>query len=171
MSNLRFCVFPLQSGFGAIAWSEETNSVTHTLLPVRLKQDAVSNMHSHGASEAEKVPKWVRDLTKRMQAYFKGTKDDFQDVPVEFLARTNFQREIYRVLRKVRAGRTVSYGELAAKAGSPAAARAVGQAMAKNPVPLIIPCHRVLSSNGRMQGFSAERGVELKQEMLALESD
>jgi len=87
-------------------------------------------------------------------------------VPIDLPRATDFRKRIYGVLRRVRPGRTLSYGELAAKAGRPGAARAVGAAMAANPLPLFIPCHRVLTSDGRFGGFTAEGGVALKERML-----
>lgn len=81
----------------------------------------------------------------------------------------DFARRIYTELRRVKWGETVTYGELAARAGEPSAARAVGMVMAKNPVPLIVPCHRVVRSDGGIGGFSAPGGADFKKKMLALE--
>jgi len=80
-----------------------------------------------------------------------------------------FHRRVYEALRGVPAGATVTYGELAALAGAPGASRAVGQAMAKNPVPILVPCHRVLAAGGAAGGFSAAGGLELKARLLELE--
>lgn len=80
-----------------------------------------------------------------------------------------FHRKVYRKLCKVPAGKTVTYAELARLAGSPGAARAVGQAMAKNPWPIIIPCHRVVAGNGKLGGYSGRGGPATKRALLALE--
>lgn len=80
-----------------------------------------------------------------------------------------FHRRVYRALCKVPAGKTVTYAELARMAGSPKAARAVGQAMAKNPFPVLIPCHRVLPSTGKLGHYSGRGGMALKRELLKLE--
>jgi len=80
-----------------------------------------------------------------------------------------FQRRVYQAAREVEPGRVMSYGELAARAGSPGASRAVGQAMARNPFPLAVPCHRIMGSLSRPVGFSAHGGCDTKLKLLALE--
>lgn len=80
-----------------------------------------------------------------------------------------FHRKVYRALCKVPAGKTVTYAELAKRVGSPGAARAVGQAMARNPWPIIIPCHRVVAGNGKLGGYSGRGGVATKRALLAIE--
>ncbi|HZP27547.1 MAG TPA: MGMT family protein, partial [Acidimicrobiia bacterium] len=80
-----------------------------------------------------------------------------------------FHQRVYEAARAVPVGTTVTYGELAARVGSPASARAVGQAMAANPFPIVVPCHRVLSAGGRLGGFSATGGLATKRRMLAIE--
>jgi len=113
---------------------------------------------------------WSPELRDRLEAYAEGEFVDFSEIPVDLSHLTDFQHRVVSALRKVPYGQTVSYAELAGRAGSPKAARAVGTVMAKNRVPLIIPCHRVVGSGGHLGGFSAPRGVSLKQELLALES-
>lgn len=110
------------------------------------------------------------ELCDRLDAYFAGQPDDFADVTVAALWNTPFQQAVIRALRKVGCGRTTTYAELAERAGRPGAARAVGQVMATNPVPIVVPCHRVLASNGKLGGFSAPTGLTLKQWLLDLES-
>jgi methylated-DNA-[protein]-cysteine S-methyltransferase len=80
-----------------------------------------------------------------------------------------FEQRVYALLREVGPGATITYGELAERAGSPGAARAVGAAMGRNPVPVIIPCHRVLAGGGRSGGFSAPGGVSTKFRLLEIE--
>lgn len=80
-----------------------------------------------------------------------------------------FHRKVYKALCKIPAGKTITYAELARRAGSPGAARAVGQAMAKNPFPIVIPCHRVVAGNGKLGGYSGRGGVAIKRALLALE--
>ncbi len=80
-----------------------------------------------------------------------------------------FHRKVYNALCKVPAGKTITYAELARRAGSPGAARAVGTAMAKNPFPVVIPCHRVVAGNGKLGGYSGRGGVATKKALLALE--
>jgi len=131
-------------------------------------------------------------LQGKIMAYFEGGYVDFVDVSVE-LSRTNFaskvnagfgphqkvgcglkisgfSEQVLIACRGVKYGQTISYGELARLAGRPTAGRAVGNILAKNPVPLIIPCHRVIRSDGKVGGFSAAGGVSIKRKMLELEA-
>ena len=108
-------------------------------------------------------------LVDRIREYFEGSFDNFEDVPIAAQWNTPFQYSVIRALRQVGYGETTTYAELARRAGRPGAARAVGQVMANNPVPLLVPCHRVLGSGGALGGFSAPTGVVLKQRLLDLE--
>jgi methylated-DNA-[protein]-cysteine S-methyltransferase len=113
---------------------------------------------------------WDRRLVQRLQAYAGGQPVDFRDVRIDLEGLSAFQRDVLHQCRQIPYGKTVTYGELAAKAGYPRAARAVGNCLAANRVPLIIPCHRVVASDGRAGGFSAPGGTEMKRRLLALEA-
>jgi|LSQX01.2.fsa_nt_gb methylated-DNA-[protein]-cysteine S-methyltransferase len=108
-------------------------------------------------------------LIERLAAYAAGEPVDFRAVAVDFNGRTPFQRRVASACREVLFGQTTTYAALAASAGSPKAARAVGQCLASNRVPLIVPCHRVLGSDRRLGGFSAPGGIDLKRRLLELE--
>jgi methylated-DNA-[protein]-cysteine S-methyltransferase len=108
-------------------------------------------------------------LIKRLQAYAEGKKDDFRDVAVESHELTAFQRKVQKICREIPFGKIMTYGELAARAGSPGAARAVGSCMAKNRVPLIVPCHRVVAAGNRTGNFSAPGGIAMKRRLLDME--
>lgn len=112
---------------------------------------------------------WEPGLRRRVTAHLSGQMQDFRDVRVAIARKTPFQQQVTAVLRQVAPGETLTYKELAARAGRPAAARAVGQVMSTNPVPLIIPCHRVLGCGNRLGGFTAPTGIDLKRRLLALE--
>jgi methylated-DNA-[protein]-cysteine S-methyltransferase len=109
-------------------------------------------------------------LARRLQAYAKGKPDDFRDVPVDFDPATPFQASVWRHCRNIPFGQTLSYSELAADAGFTGAARAVGTCMARNRIPLIIPCHRVVRSDNTVGPYSAPGGTCTKRRLLALES-
>lgn len=115
---------------------------------------------------------WIEDrapfkeVIRQLEAYFEGKLRDF-DLPV-VLEGTEFQLLVWRNLRKIPYGETVSYGQLARRIGSPDSARAVGLANGSNPIPIIIPCHRVIGSNGDLTGFGG--GLPVKKKLLALES-
>lgn len=113
---------------------------------------------------------WNRSLVRRLQAYASGARDDFLDVEADPGPQTAFGRQVLRCCRQIPYGATLTYGQLAAKAGHPGAARAVGRSMAANRIPLVIPCHRVISSNGGLCGYSAAGGLRMKQRLLELES-
>jgi methylated-DNA-[protein]-cysteine S-methyltransferase len=112
---------------------------------------------------------WMPSVTQRLQAYAEGSPEDFTDVDVDPGVLTEFQRRVIRGCRRIRYGQTLTYAQLAAKAGCPGAARAVGNCMARNRIPLIIPCHRVIGSHGGLGGYSAPGGVSLKRRLLQLE--
>jgi methylated-DNA-[protein]-cysteine S-methyltransferase len=109
-------------------------------------------------------------LAERLQAFAAGHRDDFLDVDVADEPLTPFQRRVVHRCRRIPYGRTLSYGELAAQAGRPGAARAVGRVMSTNRFPLVVPCHRVLAANGRLGGYSAPSGLTMKRRLLALEA-
>jgi len=107
-----------------------------------------------------------KEVIRQLEAYFEGKLQDF-DLPL-VLNGTDFQLLVWRNLRKIPYGETVTYGQLARRIGSPDAARAVGLANGSNPIPIIIPCHRVIGSSGDLTGFGG--GLPVKKKLLALES-
>ena len=109
-------------------------------------------------------------LVRRLQDYASGARDDFRDVDVDPGPQTLFGRRVLRCCRMIPYGKTLTYGQLAAKAGHPGAARAVGRCMAANRIPLVIPCHRVVSVGGGLGGYSAVGGLRMKRRLLELES-
>jgi len=113
---------------------------------------------------------WNPSLVARLRAYASGRPADFRDVPLDFADCTPFERRVLRSCRRIPLGKTLTYGQLAAKAGSPGAARAVGRCMARNRVPVIVPCHRVVASGGQLGGYSAAGGTAMKRRLLELEA-
>jgi len=107
-----------------------------------------------------------KEVVRQLQAYFEGELKEFE-LPL-VLEGTEFQLRVWRNLQKIPYGETLSYGQLAKRIGSPDAARAVGLANGSNPIPIIIPCHRVIGSNGDLTGFGG--GIPIKKKLLALES-
>ena len=113
-------------------------------------------------------PDWLRRLTSRLTAFTAGRPDDFLDVPLSLGHLGPFQRKVIACCRAIPYGTVVSYGQLAAEAGSPRAARAVGTTMSGNRFPLIVPCHRVVGAQG-LGGYSAVDGLNAKRRLLRLE--
>lgn len=108
-------------------------------------------------------------LPDRIKRYAQGEHEDFTDVPLDLEGLPLFNRQAYAELLKIGYGETTTYGAIARTLGDVTLSRAVGQAMGANPIPLIIPCHRVLASDGKTGGFSSPGGVTAKMRMLALE--
>ena len=160
-------VFETKLGFCGIAWSDD--GITRFRLPYTAREAAEAQFHGKGEPAAP--PPHIAEVIDQATRYFAGEQIDFSAIGLDLSAIDPARRTIYDALRKVEFGKTVTYGELAKRAGAnaPQAAQEVGIAMARNPVPLIIPCHRVLAAGGKLGGFSAPGSVETKQHMLALE--
>jgi methylated-DNA-[protein]-cysteine S-methyltransferase len=114
-------------------------------------------------------PEFVRHAIEGIVAVMAGHARDLRDVPLDERAIDDFRRTVYAATRDIPAGSTRSYGEVARAIGQPDAARDVGSALARNPFPIIVPCHRVVAANGALTGFSAPGGLETKRRMLELE--
>ncbi len=130
---------------------------------------AASASLDQGSEPTDHPPAFVRGLAERVQAYTSGAADDFRDVPLDLAHLSEFQRKVVKECRRIPAGKMLSYAQLAKKAGYPGAARAVGNTMARNRFPIVVPCHRVVASGGAIGGFSAPSGISLKQKLLLLE--
>ena len=113
---------------------------------------------------------WSSELRSRFEAYAEGELIDFADVQIRLPAMTLFRQQIIAATRRLGYGETASYGELARRVGHPGAARAVGTAMSTNRFPILIPCHRVLAAGGKLGGYTAPSGTDLKQRLLKMEA-
>ncbi len=118
------------------------------------------------------VSDWNPELRQKLESFANGAPINFKDVTIAYRRPLpEFRQQVILATRTIPYGGTVSYLELAKLAGSPRAARAVGSSMATNRFPIIVPCHRVVASGGRLGGFTAPGGLGLKEQLLALESD
>jgi methylated-DNA-[protein]-cysteine S-methyltransferase len=161
-------LFGTRLGACGVAWSER--GVTRLQLPERNPSATERRLRGRPAdSGAGKPPAAVRQAIAMLERYFAGERVDFASVALDLRGVGPFHRKIYDATRSLGWGETASYGDLARQAGSPGAARAVGQAMGHNPVPIIIPCHRVLAAGRKIGGFSAYGGAVTKERLLALE--
>lgn len=162
-----YALFPTPLGACALAWS--ARGLTWLQLP-EASEDATRARASAvvDAIEAE-PPAWVKDAILRLTRYFEGEGEDLSSIRVDLEALPPFHRKVYEASRRIARGQVWTYAELASAAGSKLAFRAVGQAMAKNPIPVVIPCHRVVASGGKPGGFSASGGLVTKARLLALE--
>lgn len=162
-------VFETGMGFCAIVWSEA--GIARFQLPVK-SAEAAERLIRRRAPGAEPAPppKDVVAVVEAAKRYFRGEEVDFSQVRLDLAGVDAFFAGIYAALRRVGWGRTTTYGALASEIGAAReAARDVGEAMARNPAPLIIPCHRVLAAGGKIGGFSAPGGPATKMRMLGLE--
>jgi methylated-DNA-[protein]-cysteine S-methyltransferase len=164
-----YCIFESAAGFCAIAWSEL--GVARFQLPTKSAESA-ERLLMRRAPEATpgEPPAAVSEIVEAARRYFDGEETDFSAVRLDIGDGEPLFKQIYAAARRVAWGRTTTYGALAKEIGAgPETARDVGTAMARNPVPLIIPCHRVLAAGGKVGGFSAPGGAATKLRMLELE--
>ncbi|PKL47548.1 MAG: cysteine methyltransferase [Candidatus Riflebacteria bacterium HGW-Riflebacteria-2] len=163
-----YCTFATEFGPAAIAWRQ--SGIVALLLPETSQACLKRRIKQNFADYCETQPSLpVGKAIKQIQLYFAGQPSNFKSISIDLTECTPFCRTVYEQLRQVTAGATTSYKNLATACDKPAAARAIGLAAGKNPVPLLIPCHRVVNADGRLGGFSAGGGIPLKARMLRLE--
>ena len=167
MGTLKYDVF--RTDFGWVGAIVSKNGVRRMTLPEPTTDEAEWGVAPElvGAERDRAAMGWLR---RRVCAYFTGEEPDLATIPVDLAGAPPFFRSAWEVCRSIPAGETRSYGWLAAAAGSPGAARAAGQSMARNPAALVIPCHRVVASDGSLHGFGGG-GLALKARLLALEAE
>jgi methylated-DNA-[protein]-cysteine S-methyltransferase len=158
-----YTIFHTDDGWMGLLGS--TNGLQRVTLP-RHSREEVVGLITAIASEAVINDNPFTDLAGRLRAYFSGDKVEFPD-KLDLSGATAFQRDVWKAAREIPYGETRSYGWLARRIGRPKAARAVGQALASNPFPVIVPCHRVLAGDGSPGGFSG--GIKMKSYLLRLE--
>jgi methylated-DNA-[protein]-cysteine S-methyltransferase len=165
-----YFIFETAGGFCGIAWNDA--GIRRFQLPARSPEATERNLLRRlPGALAGTPPTEVLEAVNAAKRYFEGEQIDFSRFQLDLGEQDDFFKTIYVAARRVGWGHTTTYGTLAKEvgAGGPEAARDVGQAMARNPVPLIIPCHRVLAAGGKVGGFSAPGGSDAKIRMLELE--
>ncbi len=165
--SLKYVIFRTRWGYFGLLGSEK--GLVQSCLPVADTQKA-KKLLLDDLGTANCDTKGFTDLQEKIKAYFDGSYVDFVDTRLVLDGLTEFSRNVLTECRKVKYSQTISYSELAKLAGRPKASRGVGNILAKNPLPLIIPCHRIIRSDGKIGGFSATGGIGLKERMLKLES-
>lgn len=163
-----FALFDTAIGLCGIVWSEA--GICGVQLP---EHDAAATRRRlrrrfPGAGEGSPPPRVQRAIDD-IVALLSGEPRDLSGATLDMDAVPPFERRVYAVARTIPPGATLSYGEIAARLGAPEEARAVGQALGRNPFPIIVPCHRVVAAGGKTGGFSAPGGVKTKLRILALE--
>lgn len=161
--ELFYTVFNTNAGWMGLLGS--TTRLLRTTLPQNSEQET-RRLLGDNLNHATLLPHHFKDIIGRFRAYFNGHRVDFPD-RLDLSRATPFQRRVWQAARLIPYGETRSYAWVAGQIGKPNAARAVGQALGRNPLPVIIPCHRVLAANGGIGGFSG--GIETKKFLLSLE--
>lgn len=175
MNPAVYTLFDTQLGKCGIAWKKpsppnENQRVIGFQLPEATAQLTEARIVERTAAhKAGTIPSWIGEIIKRVKLHLKGQVQDFKDIDLDTDAVGQFAKQVYETARAIPTGRTITYGQLAEMSGNPGAARAVGRVMSKNPIPLIIPCHRVLASGSKPGGFSAHGGLATKMKMLDIE--
>jgi methylated-DNA-[protein]-cysteine S-methyltransferase len=163
-----YTIFDTELGRCGIAWGDR--GIATVQLPGR--DDAAMQRRIRrmlpDAQESSPPPE-VAAAIDAIVRLFAGEPDDLSSVVLDMEDVPEFHRRVYDVARAIPPGETLSYGEVAARLGEPAAAQAVGRALGRNPFPIVVPCHRVVAANGALHGFSAPGGIETKRRMLAIE--
>jgi methylated-DNA-[protein]-cysteine S-methyltransferase len=164
-----YTIFDTKNGFAALAWNE--NGVSSLRLPASSEARAEASVLRRFPQARRTTPSTqMASLISEIKRYFDGEKVDFSAVPLDMGSQDPFFARVYAEVRKLGWGETTTYGAVAKVLGAePQAARDVGQAMASNPIPLIVPCHRVLAAGGKIGGFSAPGGSSSKAKMLEIE--
>jgi len=169
-----YCLLGTSIGTCAIAWRESGESPVATVLWFHLPEATPALTEAliaekSGAAKSDSPPPQIAALIEKIRNHLAGKVQEFRGVPVDLSAAAPFARQVLEATRQISPGRTITYGDLARSVGRPDAARAVGQIMASNPIPLIIPCHRVVAAGGKSGGFSAPGGRATKTDLLAIE--
>ncbi len=164
-----FTLFDTKIGLCGIAWNDAGIFCTQLPEGDEARSRARFLKRVPDAREAPPPPK-VQAVIGRIVALLDGARgDDFADVALDMDRLPEFNRAVYAIARKIPPGETITYGEIAKRLGGVQLSRDVGQAMGKNPFPIIVPCHRVLAAGAKPGGFSARGGTATKLKMLAIE--
>ena len=166
VGDMETVVFDTALGEFGIGWTDA--GVARVQLP-GMDHAALLQRINRGGAQAGEPTRLVEQVISRIEDYAEGQAVEFSDIPLDLADVPAFNRRAYDLLTGVGWGETTTYGAMARQLGDVGLSRAVGAAMGANPIPLIIPCHRVLASDGRPGGFSAPGGAESKLRMLELE--
>lgn len=176
MAPQRLIIASFETDFGFLALAADADGLLHRIWfdyanEPELRSAIKSSIDVHENREVF----WEFDddahasVVRRFKKFARGHVDTFADLKIDQSWMTPFQRKVVGHARRIPYGRTLSYGALACKSGSPGAARAVGSVMAKNRFPLVVPCHRVVASGCRLGGFSSVNGLSTKRRLLGME--
>jgi methylated-DNA-[protein]-cysteine S-methyltransferase len=159
--------YVFETAFGWAAVTVRGDVVINVALPGISSSSELKNVHNLSTEP----DKFCKDVIRKICRYFEGKKVDFKDIPVELPFGSEFSKNILEACRGIPYGKVKSYSALAAEAGYPSSARAAANVLSRNPLPLLIPCHRVIKADGKTGGFmrNIEGAAEIKKRMLELE--
>lgn len=164
----QYALFETAIGFAGIAWNDAGLVACH--LPERDRETARRSFLRRFPDAAEAAPPaTLSDTIAGVQALMRGEKADLTAAPLDLSRTPQFHARVYEIARAIPPGETLTYGEIAEKLGDRLLARDVGQALGKNPWPIVVPCHRVTAAGGKLGGFSARGGADTKLKLLAIE--
>lgn len=168
MTHQQFTIFDTPIGACGVIWGER--GITGVQLPMGSEDKTRKRIHQRGGDISEgEPPAEVKRAIGAMTELLEGKPNDLAEVVLDLDGVPEFNRGVYDIARKIPPGQTLTYGDIARKLGGLELSRDVGQALGRNPCPIVVPCHRVLAAGNKPGGFSANGGVVTKLKMLAIE--
>ncbi len=168
MTVLHCALFDTAIGTCAVAWGDK--GIVGVQLPMGGRDKTQARLQQrYGAIDEAAPPAPVKQAIDRIVALLAGQSDDLADIELDLDGVPAFHRGVYDIARGIPPGRTLTYGDIARRLGGVELSREVGQALGRNPCPIVVPCHRVLAAGNRPGGFSANGGVVTKLKMLEIE--
>jgi methylated-DNA-[protein]-cysteine S-methyltransferase len=166
-----YSLFETPLGVCGIAWRiDAPHAVTCFQLPEATVEQTEARIARHcGRTAPSEPPASIVQIMEMVRRHLAGELQEFKDIEVDFGEAAPFAKSVYEAIRRIPAGELKTYGELAAELQQPQAAQAVGQVLGRNPIPLIVPCHRIVAAGGRPGGFSAPGGLQTKAKLLEIE--
>lgn len=173
MTALFYSIFNSSQGYsGLIGRNRKIYGVRIGYASTKEVKQAIHERYADTAliNDGLKQSDWFPELRKKILSYLEGKEVGFNEYELVWPEQTEFKTHVLETVHEIPYGETLSYAEVARLAGHPGAARAVGNVMASNPFPLIIPCHRVLAAGKRIGGYSTPRGIGMKEQLLQMEN-
>lgn len=168
MTDQHFCLFDTPIGVCGIEWGPR--GINGMQLPMGDGDKTRARIRQRREDSVETAPtEEVKAAIGRIVELLAGKPDDLTDIPLDLDGVPAFNRGVYDIARTIPPGKTLTYGDIAKRLGGVELSRDVGQALGRNPCPIVVPCHRVLAAGNKPGGFSARGGVETKLKMLAIE--
>ena len=168
MTGQQFAIFDSPIGACGVIWGER--GITGVQLPMGSEEKTRNRIRQRNGDAAEAVPTvQVQRAIERIIELLAGKPDDLIDLVLDLDGVPEFNRGVYDIARSIPPGKTMTYGDIAKKLGGVELSRDVGQALGRNPCPIVVPCHRVLAAGNKPGGFSANGGVVTKLKMLEIE--